>query len=87
MSEGGEIMSQTAQLRSFGQSLWLDNITRDLLNTGTFNPYITDLSNTGLTSNPTILDHAIKTVHLMMLQSRKSLERARAENRSSLISL
>jgi transaldolase len=60
ISEGGEIMTPTAQLRSFGQSLWLDNITRDLLNSGTLKRYIADLSITGLTSNPTIFDHAIK---------------------------
>jgi transaldolase len=43
-----------------GQSLWLDNITRDLLNDGTLKRYIAGLSVTGLTSNPTIFDHAIK---------------------------
>lgn len=53
-------MTPTAHLRSFGQSLWLDNITRDLLNSGTLKRYIADLSITGLTSNPTIFDHAIK---------------------------
>jgi len=53
-------MTPTAQLRGFGQSLWLDNITRDLLDSGTLKRYIADLSITGLTSNPTIFDHAIK---------------------------
>src|ERR1700743_2057318 len=53
-------MTPTAQLRNFGQSLWVDNITRDLLNSGTLKRYIADLSVTGLTSNPTIFDHAIK---------------------------
>src|SRR5262249_47692550 len=43
-----------------GQSIWLDNITRDLLNDGTLRRYIDELSVTGLTSNPTIFDHAIK---------------------------
>jgi transaldolase len=43
-----------------GQSLWLDNITRDLLTSGTLRRYIDELSVTGLTSNPTIFDHAIK---------------------------
>jgi transaldolase len=43
-----------------GQSLWLDNITRDLLDSGTLKQYISELSVTGLTSNPTIFDHAIK---------------------------
>jgi transaldolase len=53
-------MKATKQLRDLGQSVWLDNITRDLLTTGTLNYYITALSVTGLTSNPTIFDHAIK---------------------------
>jgi len=50
----------TQQLHNLGQSLWLDNITRDLLDTGTLKKYIEELSITGLTSNPTIFDHAIK---------------------------
>ena len=47
-------------LHDLGQSLWLDNITRDLLSSGTLRRYIDELSVTGLTSNPTIFDHAIK---------------------------
>ncbi len=47
-------------LHDLGQSLWLDNITRDLLSTGTLRRYINELSVTGLTSNPTIFDQAIK---------------------------
>jgi transaldolase len=47
-------------LHEIGQSLWLDNITRDLLDSGTLEHYIDELSVTGLTSNPTIFDHAIK---------------------------
>src|ERR1700744_4861121 len=48
------------QLNELGQSLWLDNITRDILNNGTLKRYIeSGLSVTGLTSNPTIFDHAI----------------------------
>src|SRR5467141_2110152 len=47
-------------LHDLGQSLWLDNITRDLLDSGTLERYIDELSVTGLTSNPTIFDHAIK---------------------------
>ena len=47
-------------LRALGQSLWLDNITRQMLNDGTLQRYISDLSVTGLTSNPTIFDQAIK---------------------------
>jgi transaldolase len=53
-------MNATKKLHELGQSIWLDNITRDLLNTGTLKRYIDDLSVTGLTSNPTIFDHAIK---------------------------
>jgi transaldolase len=53
-------MKATELLHSLGQSLWLDNITRDLLVRGTLQHYIDDLSVTGLTSNPTIFDHAIK---------------------------
>ena len=50
----------TEKLHEMGQSLWLDNITRSLLTSGTLNHYIQELSVTGLTSNPTIFDHAIK---------------------------
>jgi transaldolase len=53
-------MRATASLRNLGQSIWLDNITRDLLNNGTLKHYIDELSITGVTSNPTIFDHAIK---------------------------
>jgi transaldolase len=53
-------MKATKTLHDQGQSLWLDNITRDLLQNGTLARYISELSVTGLTSNPTIFDHAIK---------------------------
>jgi len=53
-------MRATQLLHDLGQSLWLDNITRDLLNDRTLERYIAELSVTGLTSNPTIFDHAIK---------------------------
>ncbi|MFO1394976.1 MAG: transaldolase [Steroidobacteraceae bacterium] len=53
-------MKPTAALRNAGQSLWLDNITRDLLDGGVLARYIDELSVTGLTSNPTIFDQAIK---------------------------
>jgi transaldolase len=53
-------MKATALLHDLGQSLWLDNITRELLTSGTLERYIDELSVTGLTSNPTIFDHAIK---------------------------
>ncbi len=52
-------MNAPAQLHHLGQSLWLDNITRDLLDSGTLARYIGELSVTGLTSNPTIYDKAI----------------------------
>jgi transaldolase len=53
-------MKPTRMLHDLGQSLWLDNVTRDLLNSGTLQHYIDDFSVTGLTSNPTIFDHAIR---------------------------
>jgi transaldolase len=56
----GNEMKPTDKLHELGQSLWLDNITRDLLTTGTLTRYIDEFSVTGLTSNPTIFDHAIK---------------------------
>lgn len=52
-------MNATQQLHDLGQSLWLDNITRGLLTSGTLGRYIGELSVTGLTSNPTIFDQAI----------------------------
>jgi transaldolase len=53
-------MNPTNALHDLGQSLWLDNITRSLVNSGTLQRYIDEFSVTGLTSNPTIFDHAIK---------------------------
>jgi transaldolase len=53
-------MKPTTMLHDLGQSLWLDNITRELVNNGTLQRYIDEFSVTGLTSNPTIFDHAIK---------------------------
>ena len=52
-------MKATQELHDLGQSLWLDNITRGILDDGTLKGYIDDLSVTGLTSNPTIFDKAI----------------------------
>ncbi len=52
-------MKPTAKLHAEGQSLWLDNITRTMLEDGTLRGYIEELSVTGLTSNPTIFDKAI----------------------------
>jgi transaldolase len=54
-------MKATQLLHDLGQSLWLDNITRDMLDSGKLKQYIDELSVTGLTSNPTIFDHAIRT--------------------------
>ena len=53
-------MTATKRLHNLGQSLWLDNITRDLLASGTLRRYIDEFSVTGLTSNPTIFHNAIK---------------------------
>jgi len=68
-------MNPTQQLHELGQSLWLDNITRDLLSDGTLRRYIDELSITGLTSNPTIFDKAISGSttyddHITQLQER-----------------
>src|SRR5260221_8855164 len=52
-------MKPTQALHDLGQSLWLDNITRDILDRGTLRRYVDELSVTGLTSNPTIFDEAI----------------------------
>jgi transaldolase len=56
-------MNATEHLHELGQSLWLDNITRGLLVTGTLQRYMRDFAITGLTSNPTIFDHAIRNSH------------------------
>ena len=52
-------MNATRKPHDLGQRLWLDNITRGLVTSGTLARYIKDFSVTGLTSNPTIFDHAI----------------------------
>ena len=56
-------MKVTQRLHDLGQSLWLDNITRSLLTCGTLRGYMQEFAVTGLTSNPTIFDHAIKNSH------------------------
>ncbi len=53
-------MKATQMLHDLGQSIWLDHITRDMLSSGTLNCYIKELSVTGLTSNPTIFNNAVK---------------------------
>jgi transaldolase len=61
-------------LNQLGQSLWLDNITRDLLDSGTLKRYIAELSVTGLTSNPTIFDNAISRSPWYDREIRKQLD-------------
>ena len=60
---GNHTMKATQMLHERGQSLWLDNMTRDLIDTGTLARYIDELSITGLTSNSTIFEHAITHSH------------------------
>lgn len=71
-------MLATRHLSNLGQSLWLDNITRDLLSSGTLKRYIDELSVTGLTSNPTIFDHAIKNSTAYDEPIRNGLQRGKA---------
>ena len=52
-------MSATADLHAMGQSIWLDNITRDMLNEGTIKDFIDTMSVTGLTSNPSIFQKGL----------------------------
>src|SRR3954463_8070442 len=54
-------MKATAQLHALGQSLWLDNITREMLDSGQLQRYVDEFSITGLTSNPSIFEKAIKS--------------------------
>src|SRR5271155_4072623 len=72
------MMKVTQLLHDLGQSIWLDNITRDLLNSGTLNRYVTELSVTGLTSNPTIFDHAIKNSSAYDAAIREKLSKGRS---------
>src|SRR5215472_13616565 len=71
-------MKATQTLHDEGQSLWLDNVTRDLLTTGTLKRYIDELSVTGLTSNPTIFDHAIKNSSSYDAAIRKKLKEGKS---------
>ncbi len=72
-------MKATQLLHNLGQSLWLDNITRDLINSGTLKRYRDELSVTGLTSNPTIFDHAIKNSSDYDAAIRKKLNEDKSE--------
>src|SRR5665213_2182311 len=71
-------MKASQLLHNLGQSLWLDNITRDLLNSGALKSYIDKLSVTGLTSNPTIFDHAIKNSAAYDTGIRKELTKGKS---------
>ena len=71
-------MKATQLLHNLGQSLWLDKITRDLVNSGTLTRYIDELSVTGLTSNPTIFDHAIKNSGSYDSAIRKKLDQGKS---------
>jgi transaldolase len=73
-------MKATELLHNLGQSLWLDNITRDLLNSGTLKRYIDELSVTGLTSNPTIFEHAIKNSTAYDATIREKLAKGKSED-------
>ena len=71
-------MKATQLIHNLGQSLWLDNITRDLVNSGTLKRYIDEFSVTGLTSNPTIFDHAIKNSSSYDAAIRKKLDEGKS---------
>jgi transaldolase len=71
-------MNATKKLHELGQSLWLDNITRELLTSGTLNRYIDELSVTGLTSNPTIFEHAISGSSAYDAAIRKKLDEGKS---------
>jgi transaldolase len=71
-------MKATKSIHDLGQSIWLDNITRELLKSGTLKRYIDELSVTGLTSNPTIFDHAIKNSSAYDASILDSLTRGRS---------
>jgi transaldolase len=71
-------MKAMKSIHDQGQSIWLDNITRDLLKSGTLKRYIDELSVTGLTSNPTIFDHAIKNSSAYDASIRDSLTQGRS---------
>jgi transaldolase len=71
-------MNATRKLHQLGQSLWLDTITRDLLDRGTLQRYIDELCVTGLTSNPTIFEHAIRNSTAYEASIRKKRRKAKS---------
>jgi transaldolase len=75
---GGPTARPTGRLHRLGQSLWIDTITRDMLDQGTLQRYIDDLSVTGLTSNPTIFNKALKTSSLYDASIRTKLAEGRS---------
>jgi transaldolase len=75
-------MKATTLLHNLGQAIWLDNITRDILDDGTLRRYIDELSVTGLTSNPTIFEKAIKTSTAYDAEIRR--KHTRGESREEL---
>src|SRR5256714_10255838 len=74
-------MKATQLRHTLGPSLWFDNITRDLINSGTLKRYIDELSVTGLTSNPTIFDHAIENSSSYDAAIRKKLDEGKSGER------
>ncbi|MEO8629521.1 MAG: transaldolase [Betaproteobacteria bacterium] len=74
-------MKATRKLHDLGQSLWLDNITRELLTSGTLKRYIDDLSVTGLTSNPSIFNQAIKSSTAYDASIRSKLKEGKADEK------
>ncbi len=72
-------MKATILLNNLGQNLWLDNITRDLLNKGTLKRYIEELSVTGLTSNPTIFEQALQKSTAYDADIRAKIEEGKSE--------
>src|SRR5262249_2698123 len=74
----GDTMKATEKLHELGQSLWLDNITRDLLTQGALKHYVEELSVTGLTSDPPIFSHAIKNGTAYTAASRKKLKEGKS---------
>ena len=76
-------MKATQRLHDLGQSIWLDNSTRDMLTSGTLKHYIDVLSVTGLTANPTILDHPIKNSASYDAAIREKLKEGKASGQSS----
>ncbi|MET3117295.1 transaldolase [Undibacterium sp. GrIS 1.8] len=71
-------MKPTIQLHQLGQSLWLDNITRDLLSSGTLAKYLAEFSITGLTSNPTIFEQAIRNTNAYDADIHQKLEEGKS---------